>query len=125
MPAWPRILTKERALGCTALNLLATPGLGSLMAKRFLAGALQLALSVSGFLLIVAWMFHYFYALALQEVEGGTPPPARQGLGKWGLILFGIAWLWSLATSISLFREASAAAKIPAPPKITNLPPQM
>ena len=88
------------------INQLATPGLGSLLAGRYLTGAGQLLLAVAGFILVVAW----FILMAMQmyqQVDGGQ---ARQGsvawVGELGALVFAAAWLWSLATSLSLLREA-------------------
>ena len=123
----PRLLTQSRALYCFVVNQLATPGLGSVMGKRMTSGALQLVLSVTGFFLILTWMFEYFYRVASQQTDGASAPRVNNALGKWGLILFGASWLWSLATSISLLREAAAqeTAKAAVPPRITNPPSQM
>src|SRR5512141_1838697 len=123
----PRLLTQSRALYYFVVNQLATPGLGSVMGKRMIPGVAQLVLSVTGFFLILAWMFEYFYRVALQQTDGASAPRVNNALGKWGLIFFGASWLWSLATSISLLREAAAqeTAAAGVPPRITNPPPQM
>ena len=50
----PSLATARTAL---VINQFATPGLGSLMAGRYLAGSIQLLLALAGFTLIVAWFF--------------------------------------------------------------------
>jgi hypothetical protein len=51
-------------------------------------------------------MAQFFYRLWLRSAGEPPPPRAYGGWGKWGLILFGAAWLWALFTSIGLLREA-------------------
>jgi hypothetical protein len=44
---------------------------------------------------------------------------------KWGLIVFGISWLWSLATSVSLLWEAKMAERgnpQKTPPRLADSP---
>jgi hypothetical protein len=46
---------------------------------------------------------------------------------KWGLLLFGASWLWSLVTSLSLLRQAKADGQVepkPIPPRMADLPGQ-
>jgi hypothetical protein len=109
------------------INLAATPGLGSLLARRYVAGTGQLLLALAGFVLLVSWMFELFYRLVLQQLGRSVPPDASGWLWKWGLVLFGAGWLWSLVTSLSLWRQAKteeAAQQQPAPPRLTDLPGQ-
>ena len=46
-------VSRTTAHNAALLNQLATPGLGSLMAGRWLAGVGQLALAVAGFVMVV------------------------------------------------------------------------
>ena len=124
-PARP--ISRARAASCALINLAATPGLGSLMARRFLAGTGQLLLALAGFVLIVGWMFELFHRVFLQQLGGPVPPVASAWMWKWGLLLFGAGWLWSLATSIRLLRQAKAdgpAEPKPIPPRMADLPGQ-
>lgn len=87
------------------MNQFATPGLGSLMGRRFVAGTGQLLLALPGFLLVCGWFGHLFweyYRLMFHDVD----PQVRMAPLLWGGGLFGLAWLWALATSFSLLREA-------------------
>ena len=87
------------------MNQLATPGLGSLMAGRMLAGIGQLILAVAGFALVVAWFVEVliqFYGM----INSDAPPRSVAWLGEAGALTFFAAWLWALVTSFSLLREA-------------------
>jgi hypothetical protein len=87
--------------------LAATPGLGSLIARRFLAGTGQLLLALAGFTLMLVWfvqMMIRYYGLMFSETQPRLP---KLVLLEAGAILFALSWLWSLVTSISLLREAS------------------
>jgi 4a-hydroxytetrahydrobiopterin dehydratase len=105
-----KIINRATAKNVTLLNLLGTPGLGSLMGRRWFAGAGQLVLSIGGFALVMAWavgMIIHYYGLAF----GSTAPhPANLKMLVMGTVLFAAAWLWSAATSFSLLREASTAS---------------
>ena len=90
------------------LNLLATPGLGSLMGRRWIAGGGQLILAVTGFTVVAVWFCKVmvpYYGLMF----GDEPPPLLNfKMLAWGTALFIASWLWSAVTSNSLMREASA-----------------
>lgn len=99
-------ISRVQARNAALLNQLATPGLGSLVARRWIAGTGQLALSLIGFTLILVWfvqMMLQYYGQISGEVE--VRPVGRTGL--LGAGLFAFAWCWSLATSAGLFREVS------------------
>jgi hypothetical protein len=116
-----RPLSRTRAWTCVLTNLAATPGLGSLMGRRIFAGIGQLILALVGFFLILGWMFKLFYRL-FQEQLGGTVPQNSSGwMLKWGLIVFGMSWLWSLVTSVSLLWQA----KMDERKNLENLPPKL
>jgi len=102
-------ISRPKARNAALMNLLATPGLGSLMAGRLFAGMGQLALSVSGFVLVLVWFMQEmvpYYSLMFSD-----EPQHAVGFKmlKLGAGLFALAWLWSLVTSVSLFRETSKA----------------
>src|ERR1035437_10787482 len=99
-------ISRVKARNAMWLNQLATPGLGSLMARQWIAGGGQLVLSGAGFALVMVWfgkMMIQFYGQISGNVEGH--PIGRIILA--GVILFALAWLWSLWTSFSLLSEAS------------------
>ena len=103
-----RPLSRAIAKNAALLNLLATPGLGSLLGRRWTAGAGQLILAVTGFTLIVVWCIKEivpYYGLMFSD----RPPdlPSLKMLAEGGIVFVG-AWCWSAVTSFSLLREASA-----------------
>lgn len=110
-------LSRSAARNAALLNQCATPGLGSLLAGRRLAGLGQLLLAVAGFLMILAW----FGLLALQlyqQLVNDAPAQSVATLGEGGAILFAAAWLWSLVTSLSLLREARNNEPASIPPAL-------
>lgn len=101
----PGPLSRSAARNAALLNQCATPGLGSLMAGRRLAGVGQLLVAVAGFAMVIGW----FVLLALQiydELINDAQPKSVAWLGEVGAVTFGAAWLWSLVTSLSVLREA-------------------
>ena len=123
-------MSRAGAVSCVLINLCATPGLGSVMARRYWAGTGQLVLAVTGFCLIVEWMVGLFHGVILEQLDEPVPPHAANWLGKWGVICFGAAWLWSLFTSISIWRHSQAdepSGLRPVPPRLadsTGTPPK-
>jgi hypothetical protein len=127
-------LNRGKALSALFINQFATPGLGSLLAGRFVPGLGQLLLAVTGFGLLLAWfirvMIAYYGLIATtaSNAEPHVPPPV---LWKAGVVLFGAAWLWALVTSVSLLREARAnavhalAPSEKQPPRIADFPPRL
>ncbi len=101
-------INRTQARNAALMNLLGTPGLGTLMAGRRAEGAVQLLLFLAGFVLFCQWAFRQlgsYYRMMFSD----TPPPAAGGLGwVWlGVGLCGLAWVWSLVTSLGLYREVS------------------
>lgn len=119
-------LSPASARNCFLVNQFATPGLGSLMGGRIVAGIGQLLLAFLG-----AALFIYWIAKVMQEEVNLADVETPVSYGKWGVAgacFFIASWLWSLLTSISLIREANAHEQKPpppAPPRITNLPPKI
>ena len=94
------------------------------MAGRIFAGIGQLILALAGFVMIAGWFIEtiiQFYGL----INGNSEPKSYGWLGAAGAVTFGVAWLWSLVTSISLLRQAkkeSPAGPARVPPKIAGPP---
>jgi len=87
------------------MNLLVLPGLGSFLARRRIAGAAQAMLAGTGAGMSVWWLL----LLARQWTEEGYFPwdgGADFRIGIFGVLVFGIAWLWSLATSLAVLYAA-------------------
>ena len=103
-------VSRAKAKNAAMLNLLATPGLGSLLCGRWIAGGGQLVLAAAGFTLVLVWFLKEmipYYGLMF-----GDEPPHLPGLKMFGegAGLFAASWLWSAVTSLDLLREASAAS---------------
>ena len=98
---------RNQSMGWTALaiNLGATPGLGSFVAGHRVVGVFQMGLAVSGFIAILAWFWELLRG-AWESVQAGGSiswPPAQALIV--GGVLFGAAWLWSLVTSLQILRN--------------------
>jgi hypothetical protein len=113
-----RPLTRTRVWTCVLINQFATPGLGSLMARRLWAGTGQL-LAVVGCVLITGWMCALFYRVFQEQLGGPVSQNSFDWLWQWGTVLFGAGWLWSGVTSISLLRRTKPEKM---PPKLADLP---
>lgn len=104
----PKKNSRVSARNATLLNLLGTPGLGSLMAGRVAVGIGQLAIFLLGFGLFCGWAafsIAHYYQLMMSEA---APAPNTWGnKAILGVTLCAVSWLWSLFTSISLQRAAS------------------
>lgn len=101
----------------TGINLFATPGLGSILGRRFGSGAAQLTLAGAGFLCIMWWFFQKMRLMYGQISGTNLPVDLGNTVGKWGIGLFAAAWVWSLVTSIQLLRSVKEAP-MNIPPKI-------
>jgi hypothetical protein len=99
-------VSRAAARNAALVNQLATPGLGSLMGRRWIAGAGQISLALIGFVMICGWFFKVII-LCYGLMFGEEHPNPAGWVGAWGLILFGASWFWALVTSFSLLREAS------------------
>jgi hypothetical protein len=115
-------LSRSRAWTCLLMNQAATPGLGSVMGRRFISGSFQLLLALAGFGLLCSWIVRYFYNTILQQLDKPISTSSYKWLGEWGLIFFSASWLWAWFTSVSLLRQAQNEERN-LPPRITNPPP--
>ena len=115
-----KLLSHARAKNAALVNQLATPGLGSLIARRWLAGTGQLLLSVTGCVMVMIYIWQWDVR-AYGEVTEHVEPMPRGWLGGLGAIFFIASWLWALATSISLLRQAKMAE----PKNNKNVPPKL
>jgi hypothetical protein len=109
-------IDRRTAMAAMLMNQFATPGLGSLMAGKWLMGAGQLLMAVAGFLMLIVWfvtvMVHYYHMMD----SGDAPPNQSNWLGAAGGIVFLLSWLWSLVTSLQLLNEARRNAPLKAVP---------
>ena len=104
----PKKTSRAKARNAALLNQLATPGLGSVIAGRWIAGIGQLLLAFAGFGLVMLWfaqmMMRYYGQIFGDSTEHNPVVLTNLGLGA---ALFALAWCWSLVTSFSLLRAAS------------------
>jgi hypothetical protein len=121
MPVPPECpLSRDRAWACVLQNL-ATPGIGSLKARRIFAGIGQLSLVIASGFLVCAWVFGWCYRIYLAQTGEPIPKNSSGWLLKWGIVCFGASWLWTLITSVGLVRQAKAAER----QKPQNVPPRL
>ena len=90
---------------------LATPGIGSLKARRIFAGACQLALAVASCLLVCAWAVGWSYRIYEAQLGDTIPKNSYGWLLKWAIACFGLSWLWAMITCVSLVLQAKAAER--------------
>jgi hypothetical protein len=116
-----KTLSPSAARNCLLMNLFATPGLGSLMGGRLIAGLGQLFLFLIGFVFITYWFIKTmkeYYSLMGEDV------PIHVSYGKYflaGFLFAAASWLWSLMTSIRMVHQAKPPEPAPpgaSPPKI-------
>ena len=113
-----RPLRRSELMSCVVINQFATPGLGSLIARHFVAGTGQLILAFAGFFLFLGWWFQKMRAFYGQMFGTDLPAEAGNQLGKWGIIIFAAAWMWALVTSIQILRAMPKDSIPHLPPKI-------
>ena len=105
------------------MNLVAAPGLGSLMAGRIISGIAQLVLAVMGCGLFLVWfVLTLSRAYGLADFNAQPETISHAAWGEAGAVLFGVSWVWSLVTSIGILRQAKKADKEGPPPVPPRLP---
>ena len=97
-------MEKRWALVCAGVNVLAVPGLGSIMAGRRATGAIQMVLAIVGFALALAWCSKLI-ALYSHADEAPDLASLPYRLLIAGAVMFISGWLWSLASSLQILRE--------------------
>ena len=107
----PVIISRVKARNCALLNQLATPGLGSLLGGRIVAGGGQLALAIIGFGLLLVWFFQVMSGFYGMITDQQAEPQFHGAWGLAGAVIFVASWCWSGVTSISLMREAGRGGK--------------
>ena len=105
-------VSRAKAKNAAMLNLLATPGLGSLVCRRWIEGTGQLALAIVGFVIFcipsVTMVAQYYRAGFSADIPPAIDWNGFLILAGTGIGLFILSWLWSAATSLSLWRESAA-----------------
>jgi hypothetical protein len=96
-------------------NLAVLPGLGSIGANKRV-GYVQIVLAIAGMamsLYFAIWMINLLVTRyspdqeisSISELFRWPEEKTRYGIGASGIALFGIAWIWALATSLALMRR--------------------
>jgi hypothetical protein len=100
-------LEPAKAKNYVILNLLACPGLGTVLAKRRV-GYLQLLLAVVGFCLSCGWIL-WFIVTVLRTLD--YPPSGHWHWWALGLgaALFAGAWGWSLLSSLAMLKDSKSS----------------
>ena len=93
------------------VNLLAFPGLGTIMAGRRV-GYLQAVIMVTGFVLTMGYMLLYLAAVVRYIQHPAWTEADFQALYRpylWalstGLALCALAWIWALISSLTLWKQ--------------------
>jgi len=107
------VLSPSKAWTCAAVNQLAFPGAGTVMAGHSAVGYLQAATMVVGFILTMVYLMalmHGIFNLAMNSTAAEAQSPSlyhhQAWAGKVGLALTILAWCWSLLSSVEIIRTA-------------------
>ncbi|HYE31493.1 MAG TPA: hypothetical protein VEH27_08700 [Methylomirabilota bacterium] len=109
-----RSIDRDYAWRCLAVNLGLTPGLGSLMARRWIVGSLTLALAITGFLLFILGIVRAFSA-AVNSPEPNAELRAHIGPIGRGFAIFIASWLISAIDSLLLVKNSPKPPPLPQP----------
>jgi hypothetical protein len=119
-------LSRQTAWGCLTTNV-AMPGFGSLLAGR-ISGYPQVGLGIGGMILTVVFGARFvIWALSNWSRLYGAEADPIESLGDiwqhahWallGMVLFGLGWLWSLATSMAILKSAREQERSTVPPRL-------
>jgi len=102
-------LSPERqAWTCLAANALVLPGLGSFFLGHRVAGLLQAAIALAGFVTSTSWATAFLARLPAEGLAAFEDPGPALGYMVAGLLVFGLAWLWSVATGLLAIRAVRA-----------------
>ncbi len=101
-----RIPPQDRISIAVAINLLATPGLGTWIAGRRLTGTAQMILAGAGVTPVLLYLGTLVVRAYRAVLTGLEPEPAPTTLLKYGLALFAIAWIWAACSSLALWLES-------------------
>ncbi len=98
-------LDETRAWTSLSMNLLVLPGLGSFLVGRRITGVAQAVLASIG-----AGMSAWWLILLARQWTQESYFPIDGGddfrIGVFGVLVFAVAWVWSLVTSLTVVHEA-------------------
>jgi 4a-hydroxytetrahydrobiopterin dehydratase len=117
---------RAAARNAALMNLLATPGLGTLMARRWLTGVVQLAIFLAGFVLFLLWFGQDLHSISA-ALRGDDVPDSGAAARylRPALALTIGSWIWAAFTSRDILRQVTkteAPAASVAPPKLAVQP---
>ena len=110
---------------CLMANI-TVPGMGSMIAKRYVAGAIQAIGSVIAFVM-VGYCFSEFYA-AMKDYSESLDDPDEMAaamksifskikgpliVGGVGLLILKVTWIWAQFTTAAVFKNEKAADQEP------------
>ena len=110
LPRPNRPVTPARAYGYIVTNQLVTPGLGSILGGRYLAGAGQLVLATLGVGLVLVWFFQVLREYYSQMGDSPLTPQPHGLIGLAGFGIFVVAWIWAGFSSLGMYRESKKRA---------------
>jgi hypothetical protein len=128
-----RRLNRETAWVCLTANV-ALPGSGSLIAGR-VSGYPQLFLALGGTITSTLFGLPFFvWAIAnWTRFYGADADPIIALRERWGLFsgallglgIFGISWLWGLATGFQILHSSKNVEGENVPPRLSSIPPKL
>ena len=110
---------------CLMANMM-VPGVGSMIAKRYVAGAIQAIGSVIAFVM-VGYCFSEFYA-AMKDYSESLDDPDEMAaamksifskikgpliVGGVGVLILKVTWIWAQFTTAAVFKNEKAADQEP------------
>jgi len=107
---------RSAAHTCLILNQFGTPGLGSIGAKHYVAGTIQLTIFLTGFAFFVVWFAQRVMETWRAFNDVPPKPDAYPWMGQLGWQLAVIAWLLAWYTTISVWRESKKKGNSVEPP---------
>ena len=101
-------VSRRQARTCVVVNLLAWPGVGTIMGGRRVTGFIQAVLMIGGFCSIMAWalmqlsaVYKFVFDTTATKV---THPSAWIGITGFALCV--VAWFWALFSSLQILNES-------------------
>ncbi|HUE37438.1 MAG TPA: hypothetical protein VMO20_08615 [Candidatus Acidoferrum sp.] len=117
-------LTLDRAWAYVLLNI-SVPGWGSWKGGRKIAGFGEMFLFAVCLILLGIWFLDWMNRMIQSEIGDTLPPVPANWLWQCGLGLYVVSLIWTIATGVSLIREArayEAEVRRNTPPKLEDLP---
>ena len=122
---------------CLMANM-TLPGVGTLICKRWVSGAIQTVGSIIGFTLLGYCIYEFYHALqnystsmdgeeedisaALKHLSNGMMEPLV--MGAVGVIILKVTWIWAQVTTAQVFKaekaQETAAESVEVPPPLDS-----